>query len=111
MTSFPARRSPAGNGGVCHFRRLTFPRERSEIGLALIAATLPIAVFFSGSVVFSSQSVRVLNLWIGYDPVSDNLYHGQVWLPEPKRKFTESQKSGLANAAAWYVAIPGVEIK
>ncbi len=72
---------------------------------------------YTGSVAFSAQSIRNLNLWIGYDPVrdnpyqDDNPYHGQVWPTEPKRQFSESQKSGLANAATWYVEIPGVEIK
>ena len=66
---------------------------------------------YTGSVVFLAQAVRDLNLWIGFDPVPDNAYHGQVWPTEPKRNFTEIQKSGLANSAAWYVEIPGVEIK
>jgi len=66
---------------------------------------------YAGSVAFSGQSIRSLNLWIGYDSLPGNPYHGQVWTTEPKKKFTESQKSGLANAAAWYVEIPGVEIK
>ncbi len=66
---------------------------------------------YTGSVILSAQAIRDLKLWIGYDPISGNPYHGQVWLPESKNNFTGSQKSGLANAAAWYVEIPGVEIK
>jgi hypothetical protein len=67
---------------------------------------------YTGAVFFQAQSVRDLMLWIGYDPVSDgNQFHAQVWPQVPTRKFTDAQKSGLANLATWYVEIPDVEIK
>jgi hypothetical protein len=66
---------------------------------------------YIGSVAFSAISIRNLHLWIGFDPVPNNAFHGQVWPTQPKRNFTDSQKSGLANAAAWYVEIPGVDVK
>lgn len=72
---------------------------------------------FTGAVAFSASAIRELNLWVGYDPVKndpsapDNPYHGQVWLPEQRKQFSEKQKSGLAQAATWYVVIPGVAVK
>lgn len=72
---------------------------------------------FTGAVAFSASVIRGLSLWVGYDPVKndpdapDNPYHGQVWLPAQKKQFSEKQKSGLAQAATWYVVIPGVEVK
>ena len=65
---------------------------------------------FTGSVSFSAGSIRALGLWIGYDPLDGNLYHGEVWgHPRPNR-FSTSQKAGLAAAAVWYVEVEGVEI-
>lgn len=72
---------------------------------------------FTGAVAFSAKAIRELNLRVGYDPVKDDLnapdnpYHGQVWLTEQKKRFSEKQKSGLAKAAIWYVVIPDVDIK
>lgn len=66
---------------------------------------------FTGSVSFLASAVRALNLWIGYDPIPENPYHGEVWgTPKPNR-FKNSQKKGLHNTCGWYVRLEGVEIK
>jgi len=65
---------------------------------------------FTGSVSFLAGAARGLNLWVGYDPIPDNPYHGEVWgNPRPNR-FSGSQKKGLHNACEWYVPLVGVEI-
>lgn len=67
---------------------------------------------FTGAVSFSASAIRSLGLWIGYEPVHDNPYHGEVWSSTPSRhnKFTKMQKDGLAAAAAWYVPIDDVAL-
>jgi len=71
---------------------------------------------FTGSVAFSAGDVRNLELWVGYEPikdvpdVQDNPHHGEVWAKIEKKSFTESQKSGLAKSARWYVELPDVDI-
>jgi hypothetical protein len=68
---------------------------------------------FTGAVVFSASAIRSLGLWIGYEPVHANPYHGEVWGSVASRhnKFTKTQKDGLAGAAAWYVQIDGVALQ
>ena len=67
---------------------------------------------YTGAVVFSANDIRSLGLWIGYEPVAGNPYHGEVWGQTPSRhnKFTQSQVRGLASAAAWYVPLNGVRL-
>lgn len=78
-----------------------------------IFVTTPI---FTGSVSFSAGAVRSLELWVGYEPVADipgvpdNPYHGEVWARAAKKSFSESQKTGIAKQARWYVEIPDVDI-
>lgn len=72
---------------------------------------------FQGAVAFSAESIRWLDLMIGYDPVkddpshADNPYHGEVWRKDEARKFTGAQEKGLRDAAQWYVEIAGVDLK
>jgi hypothetical protein len=65
---------------------------------------------FTGSVTFNALQIRTLGLWIGYDPLATNPYHGEVWGAVRHNRFTKTQKSGLANAAQWYVQLPNVEL-
>lgn len=72
---------------------------------------------FTGSVTFSANDVRALDLWIGYEPIKDipnipdNPHHGEVWATTDKKSFSDAQKTGLANAAQWYVELPDVDIR
>ncbi len=65
---------------------------------------------FTGSVKFSASDVRMLNLWVGYEPVQENPHHGEVWATTEKKSFSDGQKSGLANIARWYVELPEVDL-
>jgi hypothetical protein len=66
---------------------------------------------FTGSVSFLASAARALGLWIGYEPIPETPYHGEVWgTPKPNR-FRKSQKNRLHGACDWYVPLEGVEIK
>ena len=72
---------------------------------------------FQGAVSFTADSIRSLDLMVGYAPIKDdpnfpdNPYHGEVWRKEEARKFTGAQEKGLRDAAQWYVLIEGVDLK
>lgn len=66
---------------------------------------------FIGSVAFSASSAREVGLRIGYDPIPDNPFHGEVWgSPGRPQRFSQSQKRALQQASTWFVEIPGVDI-
>lgn len=65
---------------------------------------------FTGSVAFSADDARALDLWIGCDPLPNNPYHGEVWGSSRPNRFTKTQKKGLQTASTWYVPIGGVEL-
>lgn len=74
----------------------------------VVYVTTPV---FIGSVAFSAAKIRELQLRVGYDPVPQNPYHGEVWgRPERPSRFTGTQVRGLALAARWYVEIEDVEL-
>ena len=83
----------------------------SNAGMSIDIEKL-ITPVYTGAVVFSANDIRSLGLWIGYEPVAGNPYHGEVWGQTPSRhnKFTQSQVRGLASAAAWYVPLNGVRL-
>ncbi|WP_254693981.1 hypothetical protein [Sulfitobacter sp. D7] len=86
-----------------------------DIEAKIIAAGVEPAEFvttpvFTGSVQFSANSIRNLNLWIGYEPVDDNPHHGEVWGNPRPNKFTNGQKRGLRQEATWYVQLENVEL-
>lgn len=66
---------------------------------------------FTGSVVFKSVAARDQGLIVGYDPIDDNPYHGEVWRKGKKpNSFSKGQKRALARASDWLVPIEGVEL-
>jgi hypothetical protein len=68
---------------------------------------------FTGAVAFSARAIRSLGLWIGYEPVQGNPYHGEIWSNVLLRhnRFTGTQVNGLGAAATWYVPLEGVELR
>lgn len=66
---------------------------------------------FTGSVSFLASDVRELELRIGYDPISENPYHGEVWGNNQRpNRFSNSQKKKLKAASKWYVELKGVSL-
>ena len=65
---------------------------------------------FTGSVQFPAGAARKAGLWVGYEPLPDNAYHGEVWRSPAGGRFTGGQTKALMNASNWFVEIPSVEI-
>jgi hypothetical protein len=63
-----------------------------------------------GSVYFKANAARAADLLVGYDPLHDNAYHGEVWGKNRPNRFSKSQSQALLSACSWFVKIPGVEI-
>ena len=57
-----------------------------------------------GSVILTAQDFRDETLMVGYHPIPDNAYHGEVW-----GNFSDGRKKRLLRIAQWFVAIPGVQ--
>ena len=66
---------------------------------------------FVGSISFAAGAARALDLQIGYDPLPDNPYHGEVWGISRPNRFSKGQKNGLIAASSWYVEIEDVDIR
>lgn len=58
-----------------------------------------------GSVRFSAQQLREEELQVGFDPIPDNPFHGQVW-----GNFNKSKRKRLKSVCEWFVSIPNVEL-
>ena len=58
-----------------------------------------------GAVRFNAADFRREGLQVGFDPLIDNLYHGEVW-----GKFTRAKKRKLLQLCKWFVEIPNVSI-
>jgi hypothetical protein len=92
------------NGGMS----VDFPKLMERDGVVVEEfVTTPV---FTGSVVFPAWAVRSVDLWVGYEPISGNPYHGEVWRVPPARNFTNAQKKALMRASEWFVEIPGADI-
>ncbi len=60
---------------------------------------------WTGSVRFEAGRLRDEGFMVGFDPLPENPYHGEVW-----GKFTKAQQSCLQRLAVWFVPIPGVTL-
>ena len=58
-----------------------------------------------GSVYFCVGNLRAEGFMVGFHPLTENPYHGEVW-----GSFTKDQQRRLAEIASWYVEIPGASI-
>lgn len=58
-----------------------------------------------GSVRFTAGSLRAEGYQVGFDPLADNPYHGEVW-----GLFTKSRQRRLKQLCIWFVPIPGASI-
>lgn len=74
------------------------------------AETFVTTPIFTGSVQFPAGAARAAELWIGFDPLPENPYHGEVWRNFNGGRFTKGQVRALTNAAEWFVEIPNVTI-
>lgn len=66
---------------------------------------------FTGSVEFQASVVRGVGLWVGYDPLDINPYHGEVWASAPRfNRFSDGQVKAIRRNAVWLVELPDVAI-
>ncbi|MFY9640852.1 MAG: hypothetical protein ACLP02_11320 [Rhodomicrobium sp.] len=65
-----------------------------------------------GSLQLSVGPVRDAGLLVGYDPVRENPYHGQIWNKDgkPTKGRQKQQERALRRISVWFIEIPGVEI-
>jgi hypothetical protein len=60
---------------------------------------------WTGPVRVVAGSLRNEAFMVGFDPLPENPYHGEVW-----GKFTKAQQGHLRELAEWFVEIPGVKL-
>ena len=58
---------------------------------------------WTGSVVLRVGDLRAEAFQVGFDPLDDNPYHGEVW-----GQFSKGKKRKLMNLCAWFVPLDGV---
>ncbi len=58
-----------------------------------------------GVLSFQVGDVRQLGFSVGYDPLPDNPFHGEVW-----GNFSRPNKKKLLQLSSWYVPIDGVTL-
>jgi hypothetical protein len=50
--------------------------------------------------------LRAEGFWVGYDPLPNNSFHGEVW-----GEFSKAKQYRLMEIAEWFVAIQGASIR
>lgn len=60
---------------------------------------------WTGSVRFSAGAIRAEGFQVGFDPIPENPYHGEVW-----GDFTKAKQKRLQEMAVWYVPLEGVQL-
>lgn len=98
--------SPSSNGDG----GMSVDIEQLMIGAGIDPRQYVTTPEFTGSVSFPARTARELNLVVGYEPLENNPYHGEVWNPLRPQYFTGGQKRKLQEGSIWYVEIPDVEI-
>ena len=99
VSSMAFQASTEGNCGM------SVDLERSIVEAGLDPARFVTNPPFIGSVWFEAAYLRSETLKVGYDPLDDNVHHGEVW-----GSFTKGRRSRLLNAAEWFVQIAGVDL-
>jgi len=99
ISSLAFNASTGPNGGMS----VDLHKQIEGAGLnAVEYVTTPIWI---GSVRFVVNDLRSESFKVGYDPIPDNPYHGEVW-----GAFTNSKQRKLKSFCQWFVAINGVSI-
>lgn len=61
---------------------------------------------YAGAVRFVVGALRERGLKVGYDPLPDNVCHGEVW-----GRFSQGDRNHLRRIAEWVVPIDGVDLR
>ena len=84
--------STDGNGGM------SVDIERLIVEAGLDPKTFVISPPWTGAVRFEARTLREEGLKVGYDPLPDNPYHGEVW-----GQFSKRTKQKLLSLAQFFV--------
>ena len=60
---------------------------------------------WTGSVLLRVGDLRLEGFLVGFDPLDDNPYHGEVW-----GQFSKGKKKKLLSICKWFVALDGVAL-
>lgn len=85
------------NGGMS----IDLQQQIEEAGI--VARTFVTTPTWTGSILFKAGQLRAEGFWVGYDPETDNPYHGQVW-----GNFTKAKVRKLRCLCEWFVLIENV---
>ncbi|MGH0263279.1 hypothetical protein NKY45_17595 [Sinorhizobium meliloti] len=66
---------------------------------------------YLGSIRFPAGAARAEKLRVGYDPLPENPYHGEVWGETRPNRFSRTQQKAICGASNWLVQITDVEIQ
>jgi hypothetical protein len=99
ISSIAFKPSSGLNGGM------SIDLERFIIESKLDPRAFVTTPFWTGSVCFGVGVLRGEMLQVGYDPLPDNKFHGEVWGATKRTQWRRLQE-----LASWYVPIPGVHI-
>jgi hypothetical protein len=100
ISSIAFKASSEERGGMS----VDLQREIEEAGLdARVYVSSPRWI---GSLRFVARDLRAIDLKIGYDPINENPYHGEVW-----GDFGKAQQDEMRQHCEWFVEIPGVAIR
>ena len=99
LSSMAFKASTGANTGMS----VDLQQQIEEAGLnARIFVTTPRWV---GSLRFKARELRGEGFLIGFDPLPENPYHGEVW-----GTFSKSKQNRLREICQWFVPIDGVSI-
>jgi hypothetical protein len=99
ISSMAFKKSSGANAGM------SIDIEKLIVEAGLSPREFVTAPKWMGSVRFTAQALRDEVLLVGFDPLEDNPYHGEVW-----GSFTSAKAKRLQRMAEWYVAIDGVQL-
>lgn len=86
-------------------RGMSVDLEASIIEAGLDARGFVTTPKFLGSVWFSAGFLRSEAFMVGYEPLVDNVHHGEVW-----GTFSKGRQKKLLNSAQWFVEVMGVSL-
>lgn len=99
LSSMAFEKSSGPRGGMS----VDLKRQMEEVGIDAKAwVTSPP---WTCSVMLRVGDIRAEGFQVGFDPLVDNPYHGEVW-----GQFTKGKKKKLMNICKWFVPLDGVAL-
>lgn len=84
-------------------RGMSVDLEASILEAGLDAKVFVTTPKYLGSVWFLAGLLRAETFKVGYDPLINNVHHGEVW-----GTFSKGRQKKLLNSAQWFVEVDGV---